>query len=80
MAHAIARLVGALLRHSCPRHGFMALISRGIKGGRDGYAVAVRKIVRLSVLSIVLIVAFGRRYAGGKHRRNLCDPYALRRI
>jgi HAE1 family hydrophobic/amphiphilic exporter-1 len=57
-------LCAVLLRHSDSRRGFMAFISRGINGVRDGYAVAVRKIVRLSVLSIVLIVAFGLGLAG----------------
>jgi hydrophobe/amphiphile efflux-1 (HAE1) family protein len=57
-------LCAVLLRHSGPRRGFMALLSRGINSVRDGYAVVVRKIVRLSVLSIVLIVAFGLGVAG----------------
>jgi HAE1 family hydrophobic/amphiphilic exporter-1 len=42
----------------------MGLISRGIDGVRDGYATVVRKVVRLSVLSVVLVVAFGLGVAG----------------
>jgi multidrug efflux pump subunit AcrB len=47
-----------------PRRGLMALVSRGIDRVRDGYAVAVQKILRFSVLSIVLIAVFGLGIAG----------------
>jgi hydrophobe/amphiphile efflux-1 (HAE1) family protein len=57
-------LCAVFLRHSSPRRGLMVLVSRGIDGVRDGYAMVVRKILRLSVLSILLIVAFGLGVAG----------------
>src|SRR5208337_4087886 len=44
-------LCAMFLRHSGKRRGLMGLIGRGIDGVRDGYAFAVRKLVRLSVLS-----------------------------
>ena len=43
-------LCAVFLRHSGPRRGLMGLISRGIDGVRDGYALVVRKLVRFSVL------------------------------
>ena len=52
-------LCALFLRHSGPRRGLMGLISRGIDGMRDGYALIVRKLVRFSVLAILVIVAFG---------------------
>jgi multidrug efflux pump len=52
-------LCALFLRHSGPRRGLMGVIGRGIDGMRDGYALIVRKLVRFSVLAVVLIVAFG---------------------
>jgi hydrophobe/amphiphile efflux-1 (HAE1) family protein len=52
-------LCAVFLRRSGPRRGLMGRVGRGIDAVRDGYALAVRKTLRLSVLSIVLIVAFG---------------------
>ncbi|MFZ1150305.1 MAG: efflux RND transporter permease subunit, partial [Xanthobacteraceae bacterium] len=52
-------LCGLFLRHSGPRRGLMGVIGRRIDGMRDGYALVVRKLVRFSVLAVVLIVAFG---------------------
>ncbi|WP_426418940.1 efflux RND transporter permease subunit [Bradyrhizobium genosp. A] len=57
-------LCALFLRPSGQRRGVMGLVSRGIDGVRDGYAIAIRKIVRLSVVSIVLIAAFGLGVAG----------------
>jgi HAE1 family hydrophobic/amphiphilic exporter-1 len=57
-------LCAVFLRRSGPRRGIMGVISRGIDGVRDGYAVVVRKLVRLSVLSVVLVMAFGLGVAG----------------
>jgi HAE1 family hydrophobic/amphiphilic exporter-1 len=57
-------LCAVFLRRTGQRRGLMGLISRGIDGVRDGYAMVVRKIVRLSVLSVVLVVAFGLGVAG----------------
>jgi hydrophobe/amphiphile efflux-1 (HAE1) family protein len=52
-------LCALFLRHSGPRRGLMGFISRGIDGVRDGYALVVGKLVRLSAISIVLVAAFG---------------------
>ena len=52
-------LCALFLRHSGPRRGLMGFIGRRIDGMRDGYALVVRKLVRVSVLAVVLIVAFG---------------------
>jgi hydrophobe/amphiphile efflux-1 (HAE1) family protein len=52
-------LCALFLRHSGKRRGLMNVISRGIDGVRDGYALLVRKLVRLSTISIVLVAAFG---------------------
>jgi hydrophobe/amphiphile efflux-1 (HAE1) family protein len=57
-------LCALFIRPSGQRRGLMGLISRGIDGVRDGYATVVRKVVRLSVLSVVLVVAFGLGVAG----------------
>jgi len=57
-------LCAVFLRRTGQRRGLMGLISRGIDGVRDGYAMVVRKIVRLSVLSVVLVVAFVLGVAG----------------
>ncbi|MDW6024040.1 multidrug efflux RND transporter permease subunit [Mesorhizobium sp. BAC0120] len=52
-------LCGVLLRHTGTRRGIMAWVSRRIDNVRDGYAAIVGKILRLSVLSLALVVAFG---------------------
>ena len=52
-------LCALFLRHSGPRRGLMGVIGRGIDGVRDGYALFVGKLLRFSVLAVVLIVAFG---------------------
>jgi multidrug efflux pump len=52
-------LCALFLRHSGPRRGLMGVIGRGIDGMRDRYALVVRKLVRFSVLVVVLIAAFG---------------------
>jgi HAE1 family hydrophobic/amphiphilic exporter-1 len=52
-------LCAVLLTHTGPRRGLMGKISRGIDRTRDGYAWIVRKALRLSLLSIVLVIAFG---------------------
>jgi HAE1 family hydrophobic/amphiphilic exporter-1 len=51
-------LCTVFLRHS-PRRGIMGRIGRGIDKVRDGYATVVRKTLRLSVISMVLVAAFG---------------------
>lgn len=51
-------LCTVFLRHS-PRRGIMGRIGQGIDKVRDGYATVVRKTLRLSVISMVLVAAFG---------------------
>jgi HAE1 family hydrophobic/amphiphilic exporter-1 len=52
-------LCAVLLRHSGPRRGIMGRIGRGIDHVRNGYAAVVHRILRLSVISVVLVVVFG---------------------
>ncbi len=65
-------LCGVFLRHSGPRRGIMGRIGRGIDWARDGYASIVSRLIRLSVISLVLvgvcvagIVALGARTPTG---------------
>ncbi|OJV01736.1 multidrug efflux RND transporter permease subunit [Nitrobacter sp. 62-23] len=51
-------LCTVFLRHS-PRRGIMGRIGQGIDKVRDGYATVVRKTLRLSIISMVLVAAFG---------------------
>jgi len=51
-------LCAVFLRHS-PRRGILGRIGQGIDKVRDGYAAIVRKLVRLSITSMVLVAAFG---------------------
>ena len=60
-------LCALFLRHSGARRGLMGAIGRGIDGVRDGYALFVRKLVRFSVLAVVLVVAFGVGVGGIAH-------------
>jgi len=57
-------LCAVFLRHSSARRGIMGGIARAIDGVTGGYAWAVRKLLRLSALSIFLVVAFGLGIAG----------------
>ena len=54
-------LCALVLRHEAKRRGPMALVLRGIDRVRDGYAAAVRRLVRVAILSPLLIAvcAFG---------------------
>ncbi|WP_046864017.1 efflux RND transporter permease subunit, partial [Microvirga massiliensis] len=52
-------LCGVLLRHTGEKRRIMAWVSRRIDNVRDGYAAIVRKTLRLSVLSLALVAAFG---------------------
>ena len=51
-------LCAVFFRHS-PRRGIMGRIGQGIDKVRDGYATIVRKTLRLSIISMVLVAAFG---------------------
>jgi HAE1 family hydrophobic/amphiphilic exporter-1 len=48
-------LCAVLLRHSGPRRGIMAWVSRRIDDVRNGYAAIVTRTLRLAVLSVVLV-------------------------
>jgi hydrophobe/amphiphile efflux-1 (HAE1) family protein len=52
-------LCALFLRHRGPKRGIMAAVLRGIDAARGGYALVVRRLIRLSVLSPVLVLAFG---------------------
>ena len=54
-------LCAVFLRHTGPRHGIMGRVLGGIDRVRDGYAGGVRRLVRMSALSLVLVLVF----AGG---------------
>jgi multidrug efflux pump subunit AcrB len=50
-------LCSILLRHGTARRGPMGWVLRRIENVRDGYAAIVRRLVRVSAISIVLVVA-----------------------
>ncbi|EJN06752.1 multidrug efflux RND transporter permease subunit [Phyllobacterium sp. YR531] len=52
-------LCAVFLRHTGEKRGLMGWISRRIDGMRDGYAWIVRKTLRWSVLSIVIVALCG---------------------
>ncbi|HWL80957.1 MAG TPA: multidrug efflux RND transporter permease subunit [Roseomonas sp.] len=52
-------LCAVFLRHSGPRRGIMAWVGRRIDNVRDGYAAIVRRLLRLAIVSVVLVGAFG---------------------
>ena len=52
-------LCAIFLRHSGPRKGLLAAIGRRIDRVRDGYAAIVSKLMRWSILSIVMVLVFG---------------------
>jgi hydrophobe/amphiphile efflux-1 (HAE1) family protein len=53
-------LCGVFLRpHRGPRRGPLAVVGRGIDGVRNGYAGLVRRFVRFSVVSVVLVAGIG---------------------
>jgi hydrophobe/amphiphile efflux-1 (HAE1) family protein len=53
-------LCGVFLRpHRGPRRGPLAVVTRGIDGVRNGYAGLVRRLVRFSVVSVVLVAGIG---------------------
>jgi hydrophobe/amphiphile efflux-1 (HAE1) family protein len=51
-------LCAVFLRHSGPRRGIMGYVGRGIDHVRDGYAAVVRRLLRVSILALVLVVCF----------------------
>ena len=54
-------LCAVFLRHGGPRRGIMGWVLRRIDNVRDGYAAIVRRLVRVSFLGVVAILAAPRR-------------------
>ncbi|MFC7552437.1 efflux RND transporter permease subunit [Pseudoroseomonas wenyumeiae] len=52
-------LCAVFLSHTGPRRGVLAWIGRRIDNVRDGYASLVRRLLRISILGLVLVAAFG---------------------
>ncbi|HXQ50072.1 MAG TPA: multidrug efflux RND transporter permease subunit [Stellaceae bacterium] len=52
-------LCAIVLRPGGRKRGPMAWLQRGIGGTRDGYAWAVRRLVRVAALSLVLVIVIG---------------------
>ena len=51
-------LCAVFLRHSGPKRGIMGYIGRGIGHVRDRYVAVVRRLLRLSVISLVFVLGF----------------------
>ena len=52
-------LCAILLKHGGHRRGLMGMVMRGIDGIRDGYAAIVVRLVRVSILVLVLVAGIG---------------------
>ncbi len=52
-------LCAVFLRHGGPRHGILGRVMNGIDHVRDGYAAIVRRLVRVSVISLAIIAVCG---------------------
>jgi multidrug efflux pump len=52
-------LCAVFLRHEGRKRGPIALVLRGIDAARDGYAAVVLRLVRISVVSVPLVLLFG---------------------
>jgi hydrophobe/amphiphile efflux-1 (HAE1) family protein len=52
-------LCALVLRHEGKRRGIMAAVLRGIDHVRDGYAAIVRRLVRVSLIALLLLAGFG---------------------
>jgi hydrophobe/amphiphile efflux-1 (HAE1) family protein len=52
-------LCAVFLRHGGPKRGIMAWLMRRIDNVRDGYGAVVRRLLRLSIVSILLVAGFG---------------------
>jgi hydrophobe/amphiphile efflux-1 (HAE1) family protein len=63
-------LCAVFLRHTGPKRGIMARVLRGIDWVRDGYASIVARLVRISVLSVLLVLVA----AGGIYGLSLRTP------
>jgi hydrophobe/amphiphile efflux-1 (HAE1) family protein len=51
-------LCALFLRHEGKKRGLMALVLRGVDGARDGYAFIVHRLIRVSLLSLVVVSVF----------------------
>jgi hydrophobe/amphiphile efflux-1 (HAE1) family protein len=51
-------LCAVFLRHEGPRRGIMGRVLRGIDRVRNGYAAVVQRLVRVSVVSLIVIAGF----------------------
>ncbi|HUK00162.1 MAG TPA: multidrug efflux RND transporter permease subunit [Stellaceae bacterium] len=51
-------LCALFLRHEGKKRGLMALVLRGVDGARDGYAFMVHRLIRVSLLSLVVVSVF----------------------
>ncbi len=63
-------LCAVFLRHGGPKRGIMGRISRGIDWVRDGYGNAVARLLRVSVLAVLLVALCG----GGIYALSLRTP------
>jgi hydrophobe/amphiphile efflux-1 (HAE1) family protein len=57
-------LCAVFLRHTGPRRGLLRMVERGIDRTRRGYVWLVRRLIRVSALSVLVIAAFAAG-AGG---------------
>ena len=48
-----------LKRHHGPKHGIMARVSRGIDWVRDGYGAGVARLVRFSIIGLIMVAVSG---------------------
>ena len=63
-------LCAVFLRHTGPKRGVMGWLMRRIDNVRDGYANTVARLIRLSVLGLILVLACG----GGIYALSLRTP------
>ena len=63
-------LCGVFLRHTGARRGIMGRVGRGIDWVRDRYTGLVARFIRVGVVAVVLVVAFG----GGIYGLSLVTP------
>ena len=52
-------LCGVILKHSGPRRGIMGRIMRGIDHVRDGYANLVARLLRVSIVAVLMVLVIG---------------------
>ena len=63
-------LCAVFLRHNGPRRGIMGWLGRGIDRVRDGYAGVIRRLLRVSIVSVLLVLVCG----GGIYALSLRTP------